>query len=250
MLFVKHVEDIAQYFSYAQENIEVDSQGYKTSFVNLHMLTYIVNHNVTTKQVSIKINFPLLPRVLKTYLHDTLMANRSNKVDITSYPAVRGYMLEMEFFKGGLNHLEVTILANDQPLPVLLNFPQVKHVDEVLNNITQNTLYHLRNDHPIIDGIGFVTNEIGEYWLVYIQFSITPYSNHDANLKTLLSEKKGSKNYKELAGDDAPPTLFEYYQNLASKIGALDKSRILYIYASTKTFYSNDASVFKQMLKH
>lgn len=64
-----------------------------------------------------------------------------------------------------------------------------------------------------------------------------------------LSEKKGSKNYKELAVDDAPPTLFEYYQNLASKIGALDKSHTLYIYASTKTFYSNDGGVFKQMLK-
>ena len=132
------------------------------------MLTYIVNRNTGTNQVNIKVNFPLLPRVLKTYLHDRLTANRSNKVDITSYPAVRGYMLEMELFKGGLNHLDITSLENDQPIPVLLNFAHIESVSEVLDNMTKNTLYHLRNDHPIIDGVGILTNEIGEYLLVFI----------------------------------------------------------------------------------
>ena len=84
--------------------------------------------------------------------------------------------------------------------------------------------------------------------LVFIQVSITAYSKHNANLNTLLSENKGSKNYKELAGDDAPPAMFEYYQKLASKIGTLEN--ILYIYASPKTCYNKDARVFEVMSKH
>lgn len=114
MYFLTHVEEIAEYLHFAQHNIQVDSQRYKTSFVNLHMLTYIVDRNTSTKQVSIKINFPLPPRVLKTYLHEKLTAKRSSIAEITSYPAVRGYMLEMELFSQ--NHLDVTILANCQHL--------------------------------------------------------------------------------------------------------------------------------------
>ena len=45
MLFLNHVEEIAEYLHFAQQNVQVDAQRYKTSFVHLHMLTYIVNHN-------------------------------------------------------------------------------------------------------------------------------------------------------------------------------------------------------------
>ena len=157
-LFVKHVEDGAQYFHYAQEKAEINSQMHKTSFVNLHiiLLTYIVSRSTRSNQVTIKVNFPLLPRVLKTYLHDRLTVNKTNKIDITSYPALQGYMLEMELFKEGLNHLDITILTNDLPVPALLNFAHVESVSEVLKSITKNTLYHLRNDHPVIDGIGIL----------------------------------------------------------------------------------------------
>ena len=90
----------------------------------------------------------------------------------------------------------------------------------------------------------FSPNEIEEHWLAFIQVSIKAYSKHDANLKTLLSEKKGSKNYKELAGD-GPPTMF---QDLASKIGTIDN--ILYVYASPTACFNKDVHVFELMSKH
>ena len=105
----------------------------------------------------------------------------------------------------------------------------------------------MRNDQQLLMGLDLSLMKLGNIGLF-----ISKYQLHHIQIMMQtwwLSEKKGSKNYKGLAADDAPPTLFEYYQNLASKIGALDKSHTLYIYASTKTFYSNDWSVFKQMLK-
>ena len=227
---------------------EVLTDSHTTCYC-LHNLTYVVNHNENTNQVRIKINFPLLPVILKEYLY-TKLSNRSEKVNIATYTAVRGYMLEAHLFKWDRNNIDVTILLNDNPLLTVLNFPQVNQVNEVLDDITKNILYQLRSDHPIIDGIEFITNELGDYWLVFIQVSVSPYSNHDPNLETLLSQKEGSKHYKELAGDDAPPTMFEYYENLTSKMDAFDKSRILYIYISTTTFYNNDTNVFKPMSRH
>ena len=167
LLFVNHIESIAKYFYFAQQNVEVDNWGYKKSFVSVHNLTYVVNHNENTNQVRIKINFPLLPVILKEYLH-TKLSNRSEQVNITTYPAVRGYMLEAHLFKWDRNNIDVTILLNDNPLPTVLKFPQVNQVNEVLDDIRKNTLYQLRSDHPIIDGIGFITNELGDYWLVFI----------------------------------------------------------------------------------
>ena len=75
------------------------------------MLIYIVNRNMEANQVTVKVKFPLLPRVLKTYLHERLTVSKTNRVDITGYPAMRGYMLEMELFKEDLNHLDVQIIC-------------------------------------------------------------------------------------------------------------------------------------------
>ena len=72
-------------------------------------------------------------------------------------------MLEMEVFKGC--QLEVTILADDQPLPIILNFPHVNHVDDDINQMTNNVLYHV---HPIIDGVGLdlLLMKLVNHWLV------------------------------------------------------------------------------------
>ena len=81
-LFVNHVEDIAQYFHYAQEKAEINSQMYKTSFVNLHMSTYIVSRSTGANQISTNdllvpallnfANVEPVPEVLKSVTKNTL----------------------------------------------------------------------------------------------------------------------------------------------------------------------------------
>ena len=83
-------------------------------------------------------NFPLLSRILKICLHDKLTANESNTVKVTNYPAVRGYMLEMKLFSQ--NHLDVTILANSQPLTVRFNIPYVTPIRLILKSYSKNVV--------------------------------------------------------------------------------------------------------------
>ena len=119
--------------------------------------------------------------------------------------------------------------------------------NEVVKTISRNTLYHLRSNHPIVDGVGILSNEINEDWLVFIQISIKQYQNHNANLETLFAEKRGEKGYKELPKNDSALFIFNYYQNLS---GFTDESRVLYLYASMSTYCDGDHQVFNKMLAH
>ena len=97
----------------------------------------------------------MLPGLLKGYLHKKLELSNDKKVDISTYPAVQGYYIEAEFF----NHsfLEVAILldnrnqSSDGYSSTILIFSgyRVSCLYEVLETMTMNTLYHLRNDNPI-----------------------------------------------------------------------------------------------------
>ena len=78
------------------------------TFVYKHRLAYIVDYcKHASMYVKVAINYPLLPGLLKHYLHEKLSLNQDRKVDISMYPAVQGYYIEAEFF----NHscMEVAI---------------------------------------------------------------------------------------------------------------------------------------------
>ena len=51
----------------------------------------------------------------------------------------------------------------------------MNHVDDDINQMINNVLYHVRNDHPIIDGVGLdlLLTKLMKHWLVFIQVSIT-----------------------------------------------------------------------------
>ena len=175
------------------------------------MLAYIVAEEDATRNVKIKINFPLLPAILKHYLHKTVSKCEGKIYKVSGYPAVKGYLMEVEFFEH--DHLDVTIPLKDNTLAtILFNGYQVIRANEVVKTISRNTLYHLRSDHPIVDGVGILSNEINEDWLVFIQISIKQYQNHNANLETLFAEKRGEKGYKELPKNDSALFIFNYYR--------------------------------------
>ena len=72
----------------------------------------------------------------------------SNKED--QYPAVKGYLLEFVFFAS--LHLLI-VIANGEEKPFFVTFSDyhIEHVDAVIDTMGANTMYHLRNDHLIIN---------------------------------------------------------------------------------------------------
>ena len=46
--------------------------------------------------MKVKVNFPLLPGMLKQYMYEVY--DPAQDVDISRYPAVKGYLLEAMFF--------------------------------------------------------------------------------------------------------------------------------------------------------
>jgi len=219
-------KEIAVFLHHAEERSWVNTVEYRASFMHQRYLSYIVHEDKDRRQAKIETNFPLLPRILKQYLHD-IMKKITNRADIIcQYPAVKGYLLEIDFF--ACLHFLVAI-ANAKQDPIFVTFTNycVEHVDTVIDSMAKNTLYHLRNDHPIIDGVGLLQNLGGEMWLVFVQVSIQCYDQHSSSLQNLFQNKKG-KGYQELTGDFS--SMFDYYQNLANlAVKEVDCPHILYL---------------------
>ena len=154
-------KDIAKFLHYAEENSSVNVIKYRSSFLHQHYLTYIVHED--KMQAKIETNFPLLPRILKDHLHE-IMTRVANKEDIIDqYP---GTCWSLTF--SCLHFLVVIENGKKDPFFVTFSGYHVEHMDAVIDTMGNNTLYHLRNNHPIIDGVELLQNLGGETWLVFI----------------------------------------------------------------------------------
>ena len=74
--------------------------------------------------------------------------------------------------------IAATAIGKEEPLGVTFSDYHVDHVNSVIDTMANSTLYHLRNDHLIIDGVGLLRNMGIEPWLVFIQVSIKSYTGH------------------------------------------------------------------------
>ena len=125
-------------------------------------------------------------------------------------------------------------------------------------------LYHLREFHPVIDGVGYLhAQPSDDGWLVFVQVSTQLYEQHSSNLESLFANKRDVNGYKELATDILnhvfPPvsstdnlSLFDYYRNFTTtsfNIKAEDL-HVVYLYASTTTYLNKDVKVFEKITKH
>ena len=150
-------------------------------------------------------------------------------------------------------YLPVALFVNNEVVFNMFAIPAVKRSEEVLLQIKKGVMYHLRDGHPVIDGIGLLENEAGEYWLVYIQISIRQYGQHRPNLAVMLSTKKGETGYNEIASPDGPDSIFEYYKQMINGTSS-SVAGYIYLYISTKTVYDinidNSSSFFKNMNEH
>ena len=158
--FLKYLED-SEFFLYAAgHQLLVNGSDYVESFLHTHNITYI--DEFIDQNVKVKVNFPLLPRILKQYMYE--IYDPSEHVDISRYPAAKGYLLEEMFFAIIKNaYLPVALFVNNEVVFNMFAIPAVKRSEEVLLQIQEGVMYHLRDGHPVIDGIGLLENEAGEY---------------------------------------------------------------------------------------
>lgn len=176
--------------------------------------------------------------ILESYSQFVIQA-RTMAGHFLQIPAVIGYRFKEELLKY-LNIINVSALKK-QGEPKELKFDVVaaqKQLHGPLRYMTDGQIYHLRSGHAVIDGV--CTS--GGY-LIFIQTSIKPYSNH----------RTGGRAIESLVGkeeDPARPKIIDYYKQLV--VGDVE---VLYVYlgpeaiCSPGTLFDSDIT-FVQLKQH
>ena len=101
-------------------------------------------------------------------------------------------------------------------------------IDEKLTNMEAGVLYHLRHRHPVIDAVGILKRQDKKkYHLVFIQISMSKYSNHSSKIEDLF----GTIDCKELKTSSFA-FIFDFYVNDYNI--SQNKKGILYLFCHLK----------------
>ena len=129
------------------------------------------------KPFNIKLSFPPVYKFL---------IERFRKVNCdsrTKHPITLGYEFEDICLENRLVELHIQASYVDGDVKYL-KFTGItclgKQEDNALTAISPGLLYHLRVQHPVINGVGLLEERAGENYLVLIQISLSKYLNHDS----------------------------------------------------------------------
>lgn len=216
---------------YASNHISVSNEReceYQTSWVAKEGITYIAE--VNDDSFEIRLNYPLISKYLRTMLQ---RMDRTN--DMVYNSVVNGYRFEHRFFSSGLNNELVVMCeknhSEDTPLTITFGISTVIAMNgRPVRQLTSGALYHLRNEHPVIDAVGRLSDTGGHEWLVLIQVSLSTYEAHRSKAVSLWNKVTYPENNKSPYGQ----TWLEYYCNLA------ELEKYVYIYISPKEIGSED----------
>jgi len=270
-----NLSELLNIFNSISKGLPVELSMFYRSFLFDHHWAYV--SAVTDDKARVKFNFPLLPDVFKDHLQS--LAKTESIPNILNYASAKGYIAEEQFFCSLTCSLNVYLSNGTDPINLQLEYI-VKREFKVLTQLTVDTMYRLRNNHPFIDGVGVFHHRISmEDYLLFVQVSTSKYSHHDSKLNDLFADKTDIKGHKELkssylvslfssngpVSDDSPSTsssishdagtstsmplsYFDYYCGLATRAGySLDRNHILYLYASNLDL---DQSQIELMKKH
>lgn len=108
-------------------------------------------------------------------------------------------IVENQFFSSAVPVNLITYLS-DGVNEMALQLPCIfQREQENLTKFTLNIMYRLRNNHPVINGVGiFSTEATDECYLVFVQVSISKYSTHDPRLNSLFTNNRDTRGCKEL----------------------------------------------------
>lgn len=135
---------------------------FNSSWVAKHKICYL-------QGIAVRINFPRLPEILKA---DVRALVRDNRIDISAFPQVQGYVVEEIFFDYAKEN-NIAVLNNSFSCTFQVNQVQQLGLNEA--NLSLDVLYRLRMYHPVIDAVGVFSQGDNAADLVYFQVSISSY---------------------------------------------------------------------------
>ena len=100
---------------------------------------------------------------------------------IPDVPMIHGFLYKQKFFN--MMKTQVTISVSNLKQTKTVSFSNICDV-EMIEELSLGTLYHLKYTYPIIDGVGYLEVD-GHPSLVFVQVSLTPYTNHSTKIKDL-----------------------------------------------------------------
>ena len=179
-----------KYIVYAANKIKLDDKC-RIEYTD----TWLHEHRVMVMEKDfLRFNFPMLPRLLITILFKILKSHVNIDSIRTRSQSVNGFMFEAQFFencKKGLIVSSCSVDSGRNNNATTLSFA-VSHITQPVGCLAQmrkNELYELRVLHPVIDGVGLLTETTtGEDWLVFIQVSLSRYTRHCSKLHNIFNE--------------------------------------------------------------
>ena len=221
-----------------------ETQEYFGSWIYKHYACCTVKEN----PLIIRLNFPLLANILHKEILQ-LPQSDIDKIDIYDNSIIRGIVLEHTFFKyfqTNTNfHVYTSFVGNMKVFECILNTKhQVRCVP--IQKLYKSVLFQLRFGHPVIDGVGLLFDQQNKCFLVFIQVSLSTYSDHKSKVYDLFKYKSNSPELKK------HPNLFEYYQSLAkTAYPKFNRKNCLYIYISPMNAWDeSDKPILELLQKH
>ena len=161
---------------------------------------------------------------------------RSDRIDLSSNPVLKGIILEHQFFKYFKVNTNLTVFTNiKNNIKTFQCICSMEYHDcsIALPKLSTSILFRLRYGHPAIDGVGLLVDQHGKYHLVFVQVSRSPYADHKSKVMDLFKPKSCYSNPPELSQHK---TFIQYYQQLA-KISCrkFNNTNCLYLYISPVT---------------
>lgn len=212
-----------------EEDQDDGEDAASTSSQQASLNPVVAASNISTsnrqERLVIRWNFPILGEmfinVIENFIEKTTLVHYCNSV-----PTFAGNWYEFLFFKYLKKEKTIMVCTADNHSVQLY----YEGVVEMENDATlQNgKIYEMKAFYPIVDAVGYLKDQSENYWLVFIQVSLSCYRDH-RSLCDLFHRAPPKANVPNNC------SLFSYYRNQYSVMRCFEKAILLYI--SPKEMY-------------
>lgn len=134
----------------------------------------------------LKWNFPIVAEIYKDVINNFIKRNtdQSLKEMCAKVSTFAGYWYECLYFSKIQETKSIKVsyrtMKNDSNAPdeLELKFDYSEDIKGYEDALTQGVLYETKAYYPIIDGVGYLKDQRGKLWLVFIQISLSKYEKH------------------------------------------------------------------------
>ena len=152
---------------------------------------------------------------------DLLLTEITNTIilELPDVAIVHGFLYEQKFIMKMRRCEPITVEGLTEVR--LIRIRGVRYT-EIITDLTEGFLYHLKFTYPVIDAVGYLSvNETLS--LVFVQVSLSPYGKHQTKLEDLFTMP---------APEDQTKTIFEYCKDLIGKGQRRRRISALYVYVT------------------